>query len=201
MTIPLGTGLLPSSSNLPGSLGRAGLVTLPYLVLLRVGFADPPLSPAALVRSYRTVSPLPRPGTQGADRWWSARPNCGGLLSVALSVPLPGLGVTQHAALRSPDFPPPRLHAAAVTDPTSTTHYYRADRVGAPWRSGTRFRRAVSRTMPGRRTRGFGPVKSTSVDGPPPGVGPPSSNRSMPSGNDSATSPAVRGGKLGNVGL
>ena len=91
--------MLPPSSNLPGSLGRAGLVTLPYLVLLRVGFADPPLSPAALVRSYRTVSPLPRPGTRGADRWRSARPGCGGLLSVALSVPLPGLGVTQHAAL------------------------------------------------------------------------------------------------------
>src|SRR5262245_64559441 len=30
----------------------------------------------------------------------------GGLLSVALSVPLPGLGVTQHAALWSSDFPP-----------------------------------------------------------------------------------------------
>ena len=33
--------------------------TLPYLVLLRVGFAEPPASPPALVRSYRTVSPLP----------------------------------------------------------------------------------------------------------------------------------------------
>jgi len=69
VTIPLGAGLLPPSSNLPESLGRAGLVTLPYLVLLRVGFADPSLSPAALVGPYRTVSPLPRPGTRGADRW------------------------------------------------------------------------------------------------------------------------------------
>src|SRR4029453_5274393 len=33
--------------------------TLPYLVLLRVGFAEPPALPPALVRSYRTVSPLP----------------------------------------------------------------------------------------------------------------------------------------------
>ena len=33
--------------------------TLPYLVLLRAGFAKPPASPPMLVRSYRTVSPLP----------------------------------------------------------------------------------------------------------------------------------------------
>ena len=32
---------------------------LPYSVLLRTGFAKPPKSPSALVRSYRTVSPLP----------------------------------------------------------------------------------------------------------------------------------------------
>ena len=30
-----------------------------YSVLLRVGFAEPPALPPALVRSYRTVSPLP----------------------------------------------------------------------------------------------------------------------------------------------
>jgi len=31
----------------------------------------------------------------------------GGFLSVALSFPSPGLGVTQHPVLWSPDFPPP----------------------------------------------------------------------------------------------
>jgi len=31
----------------------------PHLALLRVGFAKPPGSPRTLVRSYRTVSPLP----------------------------------------------------------------------------------------------------------------------------------------------
>src|SRR5207253_2439425 len=36
-----------------------GRVTRPCLALLRVGFAEPPGSPRALVRSYRTVSPLP----------------------------------------------------------------------------------------------------------------------------------------------
>jgi hypothetical protein len=30
------------------------------LTLLRVGFTEPPQSPAALVVSYTTVSPLPR---------------------------------------------------------------------------------------------------------------------------------------------
>ncbi len=36
-------------------------VRLPRLTLLRVGFTKPPWSPTALVRSYRTVSPLPDP--------------------------------------------------------------------------------------------------------------------------------------------
>lgn len=42
----------------PGA--RAGRPrTLPYLVLHRVGFTELPRSPEELVRSYRTVSPLP----------------------------------------------------------------------------------------------------------------------------------------------
>ncbi len=87
--------------------------TLPYLVLLHVGFTEPPASPPVLVRSYRTVSPLPvescNPGCGDA-----ARDPAGGLLSVALSVPFPGLGVTQHAALRSSDFPPRPDHKAGL---------------------------------------------------------------------------------------
>jgi len=35
--------------------------TSPYLVLHQVGFTKHPRSPGELVRSYRTVSPLPRP--------------------------------------------------------------------------------------------------------------------------------------------
>ena len=50
---------------------------VPCLALLRVGVAEPPGSPRTLVRSYRTVSPLPvRPATRRA---------IGGLLSVALN--------------------------------------------------------------------------------------------------------------------
>ena len=48
-----------------------------------------------LVRSYRTVSPLPV----------RAEPAIGGLLSVALSCGSPRLAVSQHPALRSPDLP------------------------------------------------------------------------------------------------
>jgi len=66
---------------------------LPYLVLLQAGFSKLPASPPALVSSYLTFSPLP----------WTYH---GGLVSVALSVGSPPLGVTQRLALRSPDFPP-----------------------------------------------------------------------------------------------
>jgi hypothetical protein len=45
----------------------------------------------------------------------------GGFLSVALSFPSPGLGVTQHLALRSPDFPLPcHNDRAAAICPTPT---------------------------------------------------------------------------------
>jgi hypothetical protein len=52
-----------------------------------------PLVSEGAVRSYRTVSPLPSPCGDG------------GLFSVALSFESPRLAVSQHPALRSPDFP------------------------------------------------------------------------------------------------
>ena len=58
----------------------------PCLALLRVGFTEPTRFPGSLVVSYTTVSPLPVP-----------RRAIGGLFSVALSVGLPRLGVTQHS--------------------------------------------------------------------------------------------------------
>jgi len=48
------------------------------LILLRVGFTKPRESPLALVRSYRTVSPLPDPSRA-----------IGGFFSVALSCTSP----------------------------------------------------------------------------------------------------------------
>ena len=72
--------------------------TLPYLVLHRVGFAELPRSPGELVRSYRTVSPLP--GIKLSSLM------AGGMLSVALSFTLPRLHVMEHPALWCSDFPP-----------------------------------------------------------------------------------------------
>ena len=82
----------------PGA--RAGNpLTLPYLVLHRVGFAELPRSPGELVRSYRTVSPLPDDSRRTGK-------SPGGLLSVALSFVLPRLHVMKHPALWCSDFPP-----------------------------------------------------------------------------------------------
>ena len=74
------------------------------------------------VRSYRTISPLPRPAEAGR----------GGIFSVALSVALPRLDVIQPAARRSSDFPlPPALPpcggllAAAITRLTAAISSYR----------------------------------------------------------------------------
>src|SRR6516162_3172203 len=64
--IHLGLPLPAASCGLPASIGRAALdrsrrePLVPLLTLLRVGFTEPPQSPAALVVSYTAVSPLPR---------------------------------------------------------------------------------------------------------------------------------------------
>src|SRR4029450_228761 len=98
---------------------------LPYSTLLRVGFAWPTLSPGSPVRSYRTVSPLPSGSPRSrhsarhdpiglvATRDGSSRED-GGLLSVALSFGSPRLGVTQHPALWSSDFPPVARRPPAI---------------------------------------------------------------------------------------
>jgi len=63
--IHLGLPLPAASCGLPASIGRAALnrsrrePVAPLLTLLRVGFTEPPQSPAVLVVSYTTVSPLP----------------------------------------------------------------------------------------------------------------------------------------------
>ena len=68
--------------------------SLPYLVLLRVGFTLPPMLPSARCALTAPFHPYPRVA--------------GGLFSVALSVGSRPPGVTWHPALRSPDFPPRR---------------------------------------------------------------------------------------------
>ncbi len=51
----------PTFPHIPPEWGTVGkdVGSPPYLVLLRVGFTELPMSPPGLVRSYRTVSPLP----------------------------------------------------------------------------------------------------------------------------------------------
>src|SRR5436309_4718118 len=95
-------------------IGKRATSCLPYSVLLRTGFAKPPESPPALVRSYRTVSPLPAaPRRPALSKERSGTGAAGGLLSVALSVASPRLAVNQRTALRSSDFPP-RLPGAVI---------------------------------------------------------------------------------------
>src|SRR6476660_186733 len=80
------------------------------LILLQVGFTDPPQSPGMLVVSYTAVSPLP-PSLRCQAPHRLVR---GGLFSVALSRGSPRVGVTHHLALRSPDFPRCRIRDAAI---------------------------------------------------------------------------------------
>ncbi len=74
---------------------RAGHpLTLPYLVLLRVGFTVPWMSPPRRCALTAPFHPYHRPERR-----------LGGMFSVALSFRSPGLGVSQHTALWSSDFP------------------------------------------------------------------------------------------------
>jgi len=143
MTIPLGPTLPPGSSGLPvppapGGHESGPLSSVPLLE--SCGDGAGPIWPCSgwglpsrhvtmpLVRSYRTISPLPT-GPFGSafakpcGRW----SDVGGVFSVALSVRSPSLGVTQHPALRSPDFPPVPAPCGIGTGghPTDFGHYHR----------------------------------------------------------------------------
>ena len=99
--IPLGRASLRDSSDLPGSGGassrnarRISSPLLPYLVLLRVGFALPWLLPAR--RCALTAPFHPYPPRRAVCFLWH-------FPSSGLESTLPG--VTWHIALRSSDFP------------------------------------------------------------------------------------------------
>jgi len=119
--IPLGRPLLGASSDLPESRrgsnqsatarGRDALC----LTLLQVGFTEPIESPRLLVRSYRTVSPLPR-----SSSLTGAQLDRGGLLSVALSLVSRPVDVIDHLVLRSPDFPPVRWKDLRLSNEPAT---------------------------------------------------------------------------------
>ncbi len=98
MAIHLVSTLPWRSSDLPGNSGGPPS-SVPLFGLAPGGVCLAP------VVTDGTGELLPHPFTLTPphiyDRTW------GGFLSVALSCPLPGLGVTQHPVLRSPDFPLP----------------------------------------------------------------------------------------------
>ena len=84
------TGDLERPTREPGRTPVRGPkpALLPYLVLLRVGFAVPRRVTTRAVRSYRTISPLPA--------------GAGGIFSVALSVGSRPPGVTWHPVTLEP---------------------------------------------------------------------------------------------------
>src|SRR5438445_1341510 len=104
----------------PGRLER--VTPCPLLVLLQVGFAKPLRSPGALVRSYRTVSPLLDPATDFAAR-------SGGLLSVALSAGRPAWALPSTLPCGARTFLNPEHVGAAVAWPTAALFYCRDARV------------------------------------------------------------------------
>jgi len=86
--------------------GQRAASFLPYSVLLRVGFTEP-------VSHLTAGALLPHLCTLTASAFKRLRR----YLSVALALRSPSLGVTQHPALRSPDFP----QQASFEDPVATT--------------------------------------------------------------------------------
>jgi hypothetical protein len=74
-------GCPPAPAAYPGV--SADGPSSPCVALLPVGFAEPPGSPRALVRSYRTVSPLPVRGRSGDRSRHRRSVLCGTVLRVA----------------------------------------------------------------------------------------------------------------------
>jgi len=110
VTIHLALMLPSGSSDQPEGIGRAPYTPF-YSVLLQVGFTQPASHLAAgelLPHHFTLTCPLliedekeRRPSPY--HPYWAGD---GRYVSVALSVELPLLGVTQHLARRSSDFPP-----------------------------------------------------------------------------------------------
>jgi hypothetical protein len=113
MIIPLGRGLPHASSDLPGSLGRATLKRSPIRSCSGWGFPSRPGHP----NRWWSLTPPFHPCLCRAPQARAYQPGgqaIGGLLSVALSVGSPRLGVTQQPALWSSDFPQAPIDEPAI---------------------------------------------------------------------------------------
>ena len=113
------------------------------------------------VVSYTTFSPLPAPARLLAREPATRAQNGRRYVSVALSLRSPSLGVTQHPALWSPDFPrlPVKIPASATTRPTRPVPSYQRSLRGS---KGPRIRCLAARTSKAYRSL---PVMSTSGPG------------------------------------
>jgi len=117
---------LPARATYPGA-ARATLVP-PYLVLLRMGFALPPLSPGARWALTPPFHPCPHPNRAA-----------GGMFSVALSIASRRPAVSRHPALRSPDFPLRKRIAQRLPGQLLWTFYIEGHSLLALSEAATRF--------------------------------------------------------------
>src|SRR5262249_4905161 len=101
------------------------------LALHRVGFAKPGESPRLLVRSYRTVSPLPEEPSTLSRSLLTDDGSSGGLLSVALSLTSRPVDVIHRPVLRCADFPPIHFREPAIIQPSSGSINYSIPRSDA----------------------------------------------------------------------
>jgi len=115
---------------------RGGPPHPPLCGLAPGGVCRAPFVTEGAVRSYRTVSPLPR----------DASAPIGGLFSVALSVGSLPLAVSQHPALRSSDFP------RRVAPPRSPVRLRSRSSPYCTLESSARFASASARALNSRRT-------------------------------------------------
>ena len=113
MAIHLASMLPSRSSDLPGNLGG------PPSIIPLFGLAPGGVYQAPIVTDG-TGELLPHLFTLTAAGIRDTR--CGGFLSVALSFPSPGLGVTQRSTLGSPDFPLLSLNGRAAAISTASTY-------------------------------------------------------------------------------
>jgi hypothetical protein len=123
-------GCPPAPAAYPG-VSADGLSS-PCAALLPVGFAEPPGSPRALVRSYRTVSPLPVRGRSGDRSRHRRSVLCGTFLRVTPTGRYPAPCPTEsgrssgrtpkHPARGHPAGSPPSLLSRSASAAASELH-------------------------------------------------------------------------------
>ena len=158
--IHLGGALLRRSSaptrtpelHLPGGAARTSRPPrCAYSSLLQEGLAPPPVTRLSRVGSYPTISPLPVPPRRPPLTAAAGSPAIGGVVSVALSLGLPRVAVSDLPALWSPDFPPAGGPLPPAGDPPTTS----GQRKRTESATAVRERKRVDARPPGRARAGY----------------------------------------------